>query len=162
MGLITLTLNPPVSNTSNPEILSIIACCFLLAIILTIIYLASNNRSNVGNLLAGNENQGNSNNPDNPDTISHRLFEQLVYNNANPRDIRAYNEFAANHPGHLDLDKRIRLSQILKSSIMANEYRYGSSIGIIYINQTYTYARVSPEMLGVVLVAENVSVPPEH
>jgi hypothetical protein len=78
--------------------------------------------------------------------LTHRLYAQLTHNNSNPGQPLNYLNFPSDHPGHLDLERRTRLVSILRSSAMNNNYRFGSSLGIIYIKNTNRYPDTSPEM----------------
>lgn len=48
----------------------------------------------------------------------------------------------------------MRLVSILRNSMLAGQYRFGTSVGTIYIAGTYNYPEVTPEMAGVVLSKE--------
>ena len=94
-------------------------------------------------------------NPSNRDIeLSVRLIRQVVHNQNNPNRRLNYQSFPEDHGGHLTTELRIKLVSILRSSMLAGNYRYGSSIGTIYIANTYRYPEVTPEMAGVVLSAE--------
>jgi hypothetical protein len=87
--------------------------------------------------------------------LTSKLLRQLIHNTNNSRQVYTYNNFPLNHPGHLNLELRIKLVSIMRSSILADQFRYGSSSGIIYIKNTYRHPIVTPEMAGVVLSAES-------
>jgi hypothetical protein len=125
--------------------------CFLLGIIVMIILLMANNsRSNHIDLT-----QNEANEPANSNTeLTNKLIKQLIHNSSNPRQVLTYNNFPVNHPGYLSSELRMKLVSIMRSSILADQYRYGSSIGTIYIKNTYRNPTVTPEMAGVVLSAE--------
>ncbi len=96
------------------------------------------------------------NEPDNPKyDLSRRLLAQLLYNNANPIQPRTYADFPSDHPGYLNLEKEIRFVDIIRSSNLASEYRFSSTLGKIYIKNTYRHPITSAEMIGVVLSAES-------
>jgi hypothetical protein len=94
-------------------------------------------------------------NPFNRDIeLSLRLLRQVVHNQSNPNEHLNYRSFPADHGGHLNLELRMRLVSILRNSMLAGRYRYGSSLGVIYLRGTYECPVVTPEMAGVVLSAE--------
>ncbi len=95
------------------------------------------------------------NEPDNhrPDLTS-KLIAQLLHNNANSRQPRTYLNFPSDHPGHLNLEGRIGIVSSIRSSSLADNYRFGSSIGNLYIKNTYRHPIITAEMIGVVLSAE--------
>jgi hypothetical protein len=86
--------------------------------------------------------------------ISGKLLSQLLHNNDHPHEKLDYRNFPVGHSGHLDEQSRMRLVSILRSSPIADHYRYGSSIGNMYLRGTNTHPNVSPEMIGVVLAVE--------
>lgn len=92
----------------------------------------------------------------NSDTeLTTRLIIQLRHNIAYPINTLAYNRFPENHPGHLRLELRIKLANILRTSFIADQYRFGCTMGTIYKRGTHSYPDVSPEMAGVVLSIES-------
>jgi hypothetical protein len=86
--------------------------------------------------------------------LSLRLVRQLVHNQNNPNQRLNYRSFPEGHGGHLIIEQTIRLSCILRHSVIANDYRFGRSLGTIYTAGTYSFPETSPEMAGVVLRAE--------
>jgi hypothetical protein len=78
----------------------------------------------------------------------------LLHNNENPSEKLDYRNFPTEHTGYLDERSKMRLVSILRSSPIADHYRFGSSVGSIYLRGTNTHPNVSPEMLGVVLAVE--------
>lgn len=128
--------------------------CFLGAIIVTIILLMANNsRSNYIDLTDDTADEPSNNRY----IITHKLVAQLGHNNENPRQPLNYKDFPSNHPGYLNLEQRIRLVSIIRSSIMADEFRFGSSLGTFYIKNTYKKPFATPEMIGVVIHGESIS-----
>lgn len=94
-------------------------------------------------------------NPFNRDIeLSLRLLRQVVHNQSRPNQRLNYRSFPVGHGGHLNLELRIRLVSILRSSMLAGHYRYGSSVGTIYTVGTNNCPEVTPEMAGVVLSVE--------
>jgi hypothetical protein len=91
--------------------------------------------------------------------LSGRLLNQLTHNNDNPNEPRNYLNFPPDHPGHLDLERQIKLVNIIKSSTIADQYRFGAAFGKMYIKKTYKHPFTSPEMVGVVIAAETTPVP---
>lgn len=85
------------------------------------------------------------------------LVAQLLHNNANYKKPLDYMNFPSDHPGHLNIEKRIRFVSILRDSILADEYRFGSSISHMYIKKTIRHPKVTPEMIGVILHAESIT-----
>lgn len=126
--------------------------CFLLGIIVIIILLMANNsRSNTIDLTQNEANEPANSNTD----LTDKLLEQFIHNSSNPGQVLTYNNFPENHPGYLSLELRIKLVSIMRSSILADQYRYGSSLGTMYIKNTYRKPTVTTEMAGVVLIAES-------
>jgi hypothetical protein len=125
--------------------------CFLLGII--VIYILFMNNGYISNNIPRTENVENQ--PNNRDyDLSSRLLAQLLYNNENPRQPRTYVSFPPDHPGHLNLEKQIRFVNIIKSSSLSDQYRYGSALGKMYIKKTYSHPATTPEMIGAVLAVE--------
>jgi hypothetical protein len=125
--------------------------CFLLAIIVMIIlFMTNNSRSNPMDLTQNGATESSNSNTE----LTSKLLRQLIHNSNNPRQDLTYNNFPVNHPGHLSLELRMKLVSIMRSSILADQYRYGSSMGTIYIKNTYRHTTVTPEMAGVVMSAE--------
>lgn len=141
-------LNYP--NLKDVEI-GLIMGCFLLGIIIMIILLMTNNsRSNSIDTTQREQNEsGNSSTK-----LTNKLLSQLIHNSNNSVQPLTYQNFPTNHPGYLDLSLRIKLVSIMRSSILADQYRYGSSVGTIYIKNSNDHPTVTPEMAGVVLSAE--------
>lgn len=100
-----------------------------------------------------NQNETNGNGNANPELTS-KLIKQLIHNESNPGQVLTYNNFSEDHPGYLSLQQRTDLVSILRSSMLADQFRYGSSIGTLYVKNTYRHPTVTPEMAGVVLSAE--------
>ena len=126
--------------------------CFTLGIIINILFMSNNSTSNNRYLTnVGNETD-NSNY-----RLSNILLAQILHNNANPTQPLTYVNFPINHFGHLNLEKQIRLVSILRSSFLADQYRFGTSLGKFYVKNTYRHPSITPEMVGVVLSAEAVS-----
>ena len=88
--------------------------------------------------------------------LTRRLLAQLLYNNANLQP-RTYLGFPSGHEGHLDLENQIKLCNIIRSSPIANEFRFGSSLGKIYVINTNRYPITSSSMVGIVLSAESMA-----
>lgn len=131
---------------------SFIVGCFLLGIIVIIILLMANNSKHNPIDLTQSE----TNDPANSNTeLTDKLLEQFIHNSSNPGQVLTYNNFPENHPGYLSSELRIKLVSIIRSSILADQYRYGSSIGTMYIKNTYRKPTVTTEMAGVVLIAES-------
>lgn len=86
--------------------------------------------------------------------LSLKLIRQVIHNQSNPNQRLNYRSFPESHSGHLTIEQRVRLSCILRHSILADRYRFGSSLGTFYTAGTYNCPEVSPEMAGVVLSAE--------
>jgi hypothetical protein len=126
--------------------------CFLLGIIVIIILLMANNsRHNPMDLTQNEANEPANSNME----LTDKLLEQFIHNSSNPGQVLTYNNFPENHPGHLSSELRIKLVSIVRSSSIADQYRYGSSIGTMYIKNTYRKPTVTTEMAGVVLIAES-------
>lgn len=86
--------------------------------------------------------------------ITNRLYRQWIENTQrvqlNMEQI-TYNRFPIGHPGHLDLNRQIRLVEILENNLLTNQkYRFGSSIGSIYIRRTYSSPVVDTMMIAAV------------
>jgi len=82
---------------------------------------------------------------------------QLTHNNANVGHKLTYNNFPVAHPGHLTLQNQRTLVNIMRSSPIAGNYRFGSTIGKLYIKNSYRHPDASPEMVGVVASVELAS-----
>jgi len=165
MGKITISMFPvtTIKNTDNCYLLNVnedifnewesfIVGCFLLGIIgIIILLMANNSKHNPIDLT-----QSETNEPANSNTeLTDKLLEQFIHNSSNPGQVLTYNNFPENHPGYLSSELRIKLVSIIRSSIIADQYRYGSSIGTMYIKNTYRKPTVTTEMAGVVLIAES-------
>ena len=88
--------------------------------------------------------------------LTFKLNCQLLYNNIQPsRGWLTYNRFPENHQGHLTFEDRKNLVDILSSSDLESKYRFGSSLGTIYIKDTNNYPVTDPNMIAVVMVAES-------
>lgn len=109
----------------------------------------------ISNDMALTHNVANESNPRSDLTL--RLLAQLLYNNANPEQPRTYMHFPSDHSGHLNLEHRIRFVSIIRSSNLADNYRFGSSLGTIYMKNTYRYPIITASMIGAVLQAESAS-----
>ena len=157
---ISMFLVPTIRHTDNCYLLNVneyifkewfIMGCFLLAIIVMIIlFMTNNSRSNPMDLTQNGATESSNSNTE----LTSKLLRQLIHNSNNPRQVLTYNNFPVNHPGHLSLELRMKLVSIMRSSILADQYRYGSSMGTIYIKNTYRHTAVTPEMAGVVMSAE--------
>jgi hypothetical protein len=123
----------------------------LVAIIITIILMSQDSiKASAETLLSDTIS-----NPFNRDIeLSRGLIRQVVYNQNNPNQRLNYRSFPEGHYGHLTLELRKRLVSIFRSSMLAGHYKYGSSVGTIFITGTYNYPEVTPEMAGVVLSRE--------
>jgi hypothetical protein len=86
--------------------------------------------------------------------LSLKMIHQLRHNYAHPNERYTYRNFPEGHAGHLDLRLRIKLVSIMRSSMHAPLYRYGSSLGTFYNAGTYDAPTATPEMAGIVLSAE--------
>lgn len=86
--------------------------------------------------------------------LTRLITHQLVRNGANPQNPWPYNRFSEGHIGHLNMEYRIKLANILSQSHLANKYRIGCSAGVIYIKGSYDNPCVTEEMRQVVLNAE--------
>jgi len=165
MSRITISMFPvtTIRNTDNCYLLNVnvdifnewesfIVGCFSLGIIgIIILLMANNSKHNPIDLT-----QSETNEPANSNTeLTDKLLEQFIHNSSNPGQVLTYNNFPENHPGYLSSELRIKLVSIIRSSIIADQYRYGSSIGTMYIKNTYRKPTVTTEMAGVVLIAES-------
>jgi hypothetical protein len=86
--------------------------------------------------------------------LTSKLIDQLTHNISNINQVLSYNNFPTDHSGYLSLELRTKLVSILRSSIIADQYKYGSSIGTIYVKNTYRHPAVTSEMIGVVMGVE--------
>jgi len=124
--------------------------CFLLGIVVIIILLMANNsRLNEISLTHNVPNESDNRRYD----LTGILVAQFLHN-ANSGQPRTYVNFPSDHPGHLNLERRNRFVSIIRSSSLADQYRFGSSLGNLYIKNTYRHPIITPEMIGVVLNAE--------
>ena len=130
-----------------------IVSCFLLGIIVTIILCMSNNSRSNDRSLTGTE----TNESDNSETprLHVKLLAQVIHNQNTGQPL-TYNNFPSGHLGYLNLEERVRLISLMRSSLIADQFRYGSSIGIFYIKNTNRYPITSPEMVGVVMSLTSV------
>jgi hypothetical protein len=128
--------------------------CFSLGII--VINILSMNNDHIPSNVSQTHRVGNERNHSNNE-LSSRLIAQLMANNANNRNKRNYINFPSDHPGHLNLERQIRLVEIIRSSSLADEYRFGSTLGKIYVKNTYRHPIISVDVIGLVLYAESVS-----
>ena len=130
-----------------------IVSCFFLGTILIIILCMSNDSSSNHISLTGSE----TNESDNSETprLHNKLLAQVIHNQNTGQPL-TYNNFPTGHLGHLNLEERIRLVSLMRSSYMAGQFRYGSSIGVFYIKNSYRYPITSPEMVGVVMSLTSV------
>jgi hypothetical protein len=124
--------------------------CFLLGVIVMIILLMQNNSRSYTNY---NHNETNVDGNSNMELTS-KLIDQLTHNISNINQVLSYNNFPTDHSGYLSLELRTKLVSILRSSIIADQYKYGSSIGTIYVKNTYRHPAVTSEMIGVVMGVE--------
>ena len=150
-----LNVNENILNINeNIFIQWFIVGCLLLGIIFIYIWLMANNSTTSDRSLSHNA----ANEPDNRRYhLSNKLLSQLLHNNANSGQHLNYKNFPSNHTGYLNLEERMRLVSIVRSSIIADQYRYGSSIGNFYIKNTYHHPIITPDIIGIVLHAESVS-----
>lgn len=137
-------------NIDNLYGLFIVGCFLLGNIVIVILLMANNSRSND---LSFTHNVDESNNSSYD--LTGKLVAQLLYNNTNFTQAKNYLSFPLDHPGHLDLERRIRFVSILRSSNIAYKYRFGSSLGSLYIKNTYNHPVITAEIIGVVLAAES-------
>ena len=86
--------------------------------------------------------------------LTTKLMAQLTHNNANVGHKLTYNNFPVGHPGHLTLQNQSTLVNIMRSSPIAGNYKFGSTIGKLYIKNSYRHPDASPEMVGVVTTRE--------
>lgn len=88
--------------------------------------------------------------------LTFKLNAQLLYNNTQSLNMRlAYNSFPDYHTGHLTFEDRKKLVDILSSCDLKDNYRFGSSLGMIYIKQTYRCPTTDTNMIAAVMVAES-------
>lgn len=127
--------------------------CFLLGTIIILILCMSNNSRHNDRFVTGTE----TNESDNSETprLHNKLLAQVIHNQ-NTRQPLTYNNFPSGHLGYLNLEERTRLVSLMRSSCMADQFRYGSSIGTFYIKGTHRYPITSPEMVGVVMSLTSV------
>ena len=127
--------------------------CFLLGIIvINVLLMTDNSRSNDIPLTHNVANE-----PDRPKCeLTGKLLAQLLHNNAHSIQPLTYLNFPSDHPGYLNLEARIRFVSIIRSSSLANEYRFGSSLGNIYIKNTYRHPIITTDMVAVVLSRESL------
>ena len=86
--------------------------------------------------------------------LSTRLLSQLIHNNANPTQTLAYCNFPSNHPGHLDQNRKNMLVYIIRDSIIADQYRFASAVGKMYIKNTNRFPPASTDIIAEVLKVE--------
>lgn len=130
----------------------LIVGCFLLGIVVINILLMNNDSSS--NNLSNHHNRRYR--PINRrGELSAKLLAQLNHNNyANAGNTRTYVNFPVGHLGHLTLPNQRALVHILRCSPIAGNYRFGSSMGKIYIKGTNNHPKVSLDMISVVLAVE--------
>lgn len=87
--------------------------------------------------------------------LSRRLLRQVIHNQNNPNRPLNYQSFPEDHDGHLTIQLKEKLVSILRSSVLADNYRFGTSVGTIYLRGTYRRPQVTPEMAGVVYSIES-------
>jgi hypothetical protein len=127
--------------------------CFLLGIlVISIVLMSTNFGSTHMTAISNQENESNRNR--NRNELGRKLMAQLLHNNAATEKTN-YASFDKNHPGHLDLNNQIRLTSILRNSLIADNYRFGSSVGKMYTKGTNKFPFVTPEMVGAVLAADS-------
>lgn len=128
-----------------------IVSCFLLGTMVIIILCMSNN--SIDNDISLTE----TNESDKAETprLHQKLLAQILHNNNTVQPL-TYNNFPSGHAGHLNLEEQIRLVSLIRSSFIADQFKYGSSIGTFYIKNTYRYPITSPGMLGVVMALTSV------
>lgn len=69
-----------------------------------------------------------------------------------------YQEFPPDNFGHLDVNRQVRLVGMLESHpLTATRYRYGSSLGNMYVPRTYRFPPIDDYMLIAVFQIENSS-----
>lgn len=130
----------------------LIVGCFLLGItVIYIVLMANNSQFDYLSHLRSAADEINNPRSD----LTGKLLAQLIHNNNNTP--LTYQNFPSDHPGHLSLHKQTILVSIIRSSSIADEFRYGSSLGKFYIKNTHRHPTVTPEMIGVVLEAESSS-----
>lgn len=130
---------------------SLIVGCFLLGLLtINILLMSNNSRSN--NISSTHNVENEHHNP--RCDLTSKLLAQLIHNNGNTGQPLTYLSFPSNHPGYLNLEARIRFVSIIRSSSLADRYRFGSSLGTLYIRGTHDHPHVSSDMIGVVLNAE--------
>jgi len=127
--------------------------CFSLGIIY--IYILLMNNDHIPSHVSHTHKVGNERNRSNSE-LSSRLIAQLLDNNTNYMNKRNYINFPSDHPGHLNLERQIRLVEIIRSSSLADNYRFGSTLGKIYVKNTYRHPIISVDVIGLVLHAESV------
>lgn len=128
----------------------LILSCFLLSIlVVTVVFMSSASGTNHLHNISKEENHFNKYKSD----LGRRLMAQLIHNNASTVKITCLS-FPSNKEGFLDMHNRTRLVSILRNSPIADNYRFGSSLGTIYIKGTNKYPFVDPAMIGVVLAAD--------
>lgn len=134
-------------------LLCIIGINILLIIAINILLMNNHHTSNNTSLT-----QNKTNEPDNSKyDLSGRLLAQLLDNNVNYKNPRNYLNFPLDHPGHLNFEKQVKLVDILKSSAIADQYRFGCTVGKFYIKKTQRHPNISADMIGVVLRAESMT-----
>ena len=132
----------------------LIVGCFLLGFIFTyILFMERDSRFNGIHFINNAEYGPYSSNYN----LTSKLLSQLLHNINNSEQTLNYMSFPSDHPGHLNLQSRTRLVSIIRSSGLADQYRFGSSSGTMYIKNSYRYPDVTSEMIGVVLSAESGS-----
>jgi hypothetical protein len=89
--------------------------------------------------------------------IGDKLLAQLIHNNENPNLPLNYQNFPLNHHGYLKADNKSRLVSIIRSSNIADRYKFGSSICNFYDKNTNQFPVVTTDMISVVLAAETIS-----
>jgi hypothetical protein len=132
--------------------LYLIIGCFLLTITIISVVFMSNNRSNLNlthRVIISSY--------DPREKIGDKLLAQLIHNNENPNLPLNYQNFPLNHHGYLKADNKSRLVSIIRSSNIADRYKFGSSICNFYDKKTNQFPVVTTDMISVVLAAETIS-----
>jgi hypothetical protein len=131
------------------EELFIMACFIFIIIVITILLMdqvSDNNNTGISSVVRQPSYRS--------FDLSQRLLSQLIHNNANPTRTLTYCNFPSDHPGHLDLNRQAMLVYIIKDSIIADQYRFASSVGKMYIKNTYRFPPASTDIIAEVLKVE--------
>ena len=123
---------------------SFILGCFLLGVLVICILLMSNNSLSSNISITGNP-VNVSGNRDNELAI--KLLAQLSHNSLNSTRPLTYSSFPTDHVGYLNLDQRIRFVSIIRTSYFADQYRFGSSVGNMYVKNSNRHPIVTIDMV---------------